>query len=216
MTTTNSAGSCAYYTISGAGSLYFPVCHSSTTPKARGSNPPGRTKSSIFADAALFILYEIVRDVARGGFEQLHRRPPPAAETGSRSRGRGRRGQAPPKGRRPMRVPQLVRCPPSASRRAKTVLRTVFKARLGESPPGRTKSSAFLGTALFILYEIVRDVARTADGSAFFYTAIRGSRFVKSDVPGVMRLCGLFCHQQIAMDGSLQYAVLFQNRLGAL
>ena len=43
-TTTNSAGSCAHYTISGAGSCDLPVCHSSPTPKARGSNPPGRTK----------------------------------------------------------------------------------------------------------------------------------------------------------------------------
>ena len=54
ITTTTSAGSCARCTISGAGSLYFPVRHSSPTPKARGSNPPGRTKSSIFSDAALF------------------------------------------------------------------------------------------------------------------------------------------------------------------
>ena len=44
ITTTTSAGSCARCTISGAGSLYFPVRHSSPTPKARGSNPPGRTK----------------------------------------------------------------------------------------------------------------------------------------------------------------------------
>ena len=47
VTTTNSAGSCAHCTISGAVSSYFPVRHSSPTPKARGSNPPGRTKSSI-------------------------------------------------------------------------------------------------------------------------------------------------------------------------
>ncbi len=33
-----------------------------------------------------------------GGREQLRRRPPPAAETGSRSRGSGRRGQAPSQG----------------------------------------------------------------------------------------------------------------------
>ena len=78
ITTTTSAGNCAHYTISGAGSLYFTIRHSFPAPKARGSNPPGRTKSSIFLDAALFILYEIERDVARGGFEQLHRRPPPA------------------------------------------------------------------------------------------------------------------------------------------
>ena len=44
ITTTNSAGSCAHYTISGAVSCYLPVRHSSPTPKARGSNPPGRTK----------------------------------------------------------------------------------------------------------------------------------------------------------------------------
>ena len=44
ITTTTSAESCARCTISGAGSLYFPVRHSSPTPKARGSNPPGRTK----------------------------------------------------------------------------------------------------------------------------------------------------------------------------
>ena len=48
ITTTTSAGSCARCTISGAGSLYLPVCHSSPTRKAAGSNPPGRTKSSAF------------------------------------------------------------------------------------------------------------------------------------------------------------------------
>ena len=57
ITTTTSAGSCAYYTISGAGSLYFPVRHSSPTRKARGSNPPGRTKSSTLWGAALFVLH---------------------------------------------------------------------------------------------------------------------------------------------------------------
>ena len=44
-----------------------------------------------------------------GGLEQLWRRPPPAAETGSRSRGSGRRGGGPPKGRRTMRAPQPAR-----------------------------------------------------------------------------------------------------------
>ena len=44
-----------------------------------------------------------------GGFEQLRRRPPPAAETGSRSRGSGRRGGGPLKGRTPMRKPQPAR-----------------------------------------------------------------------------------------------------------
>ena len=44
ITTTNNAESCARCTISGAGSLYFPVRHSSPTRKARGSNPPGRTR----------------------------------------------------------------------------------------------------------------------------------------------------------------------------
>ena len=44
-TTTNSAGSCARCTISGAGSLYFPVRHSSPTRKAAGSNPVGRTRT---------------------------------------------------------------------------------------------------------------------------------------------------------------------------
>ena len=48
------------------------------------------------------------------GREQLRRRPPPAAETGSRSRGSGRRGGGPLKGRTPMRAPQPVQCPPSA------------------------------------------------------------------------------------------------------
>ena len=57
ITTTTSAGSCARCTISGAGSLYFPVRHSSPTRKARGSNPPGRTKSSTLWGAALFVLH---------------------------------------------------------------------------------------------------------------------------------------------------------------
>ena len=70
ITTTNNAESCAHYTISGAVSWHLPARHSSPTPKARGSNPPGCTMGSIFLGAALFILYEIVRDAARGGFEQ--------------------------------------------------------------------------------------------------------------------------------------------------
>ena len=44
ITTTNNAESCAHYTISGAVSWHLPARHSSPTPKARGSNPPGRTK----------------------------------------------------------------------------------------------------------------------------------------------------------------------------
>ena len=108
-----------------------------------------------------------MHDAARGGFEQMHRRPPPAAETGSRSRGRGRRGPAPPKGRRSMRAPQPVQCPPPAFRRAKIVLRTVFKARLGESP-GRTKKGRciavqrpFFGRALAFIKQ--RKNATTAE-----------------------------------------------------
>lgn len=46
ITTTTSAGSCARCTISGAGSLYFPVRHSSPTRKAAGSNPVSRTKKA--------------------------------------------------------------------------------------------------------------------------------------------------------------------------
>ncbi len=46
ITTTTSAGSCAYYTISGALSCYFPVRHSSPTRKAAGSNPVSRTKKA--------------------------------------------------------------------------------------------------------------------------------------------------------------------------
>ena len=116
-------------------------CLSSPTPKARGSNPPGRTKGSTHLGATFFILYEILREAERG-FEQLQRRPPPAAEAGSRSRGRGRRGQAPPKGRRPMRAPQPVQCPPPASRRAKKPLRGFFRARRAQYPlwPHKTRT----------------------------------------------------------------------------
>ena len=57
ITTTTSAGSCAHHTISGAISCYFSVHHSSPTRKARGSNPPGRTKSSTLWGAALFVLH---------------------------------------------------------------------------------------------------------------------------------------------------------------
>ena len=49
------------------------------------------------------------------GREQLRRRPPPTAETGSRSRGSGRRG-GPPEGRRTMRAPQTVQCPRESPR----------------------------------------------------------------------------------------------------
>ena len=48
--------------------------------------------------------------------------------------GRGRRGQAPPKGRRPIRAPQPVQCPPPASRRAKKPLRGFFGARRAQYP----------------------------------------------------------------------------------
>ena len=96
ITIKTSAGSCAHYTISGAVSCYLPVRHSSPTPKARGSNPPGRTKSSAFW-ALLFVFYMKLSGMLQG-------------------------------------VDSNSLCPPSASRRAKTVLRTVFKARLSESP----------------------------------------------------------------------------------
>ena len=58
ITTTNNAESCAHYTISGAVSWHLPARHSSPTRKARGSNPPGRTKSSTLWGAALFVLHE--------------------------------------------------------------------------------------------------------------------------------------------------------------
>ena len=66
ITTTTSAGSCARCTISGAGSLYFPVRHSSPTRKARGSNSAGRTKSSTLWGAALFVMREFYGAVKEG------------------------------------------------------------------------------------------------------------------------------------------------------
>jgi len=57
MATKTSAGSCAHHTISGAVLLSSAVCHGSPTRKARGSNPPGRTKSSTLWGAALFVLH---------------------------------------------------------------------------------------------------------------------------------------------------------------
>ena len=55
--TKTSAGSCAHHTISGAVLLSSAVCHGSLTRKARGSNSPGRTKSSTLWGAALFVLH---------------------------------------------------------------------------------------------------------------------------------------------------------------
>ena len=72
-----------------------------------------------------------------GGREQLRRRPPPAAETGSRSRGRGRRGDGPPKGRRTMRAPQPVGPRRLAYRRAKTVQWTILERKSLHSLIGR-------------------------------------------------------------------------------
>ena len=66
ITTTTSAGSCARCTISVAGSLYFPVRHSSPTPGAGGSNPFGRTKSSTLWGAALFVLHRFYGAVKEG------------------------------------------------------------------------------------------------------------------------------------------------------
>ena len=74
--------------------------------------PPGRSRQYPFGCCLFYFVYNFT-GCCEGGFEQLQRRPPPAAEAGSRSRGRGRRGQAPPKGRSPMRAPQPVQCPPS-------------------------------------------------------------------------------------------------------
>ena len=72
-----------------------------------------------------------------GGREQPRRRPPPAAETGSRSRGRGRRGDVPPKGRWPMRAPQPVGPRRLAYRRAKTVQWTILERKSLHSLIGR-------------------------------------------------------------------------------
>ena len=105
------------------------------------ANPPGRTKGSTHSGAAFFILYEILRDAARGdsnsckGDRRLRRSGKAssclavkiafsaipysgspfagASVVAAARQGRGRRGQAPPKGRRPMRAPQPVQCPPS-------------------------------------------------------------------------------------------------------
>ena len=43
-----------------------PPCRSSPTPKARGSNPPGRTKSSTLWGAALFVLHGFYGAVKEG------------------------------------------------------------------------------------------------------------------------------------------------------
>ena len=48
----------------------IPSCRSSPTRKARGSNPPGRTKSSTLWGAALFVLHGFYGAVKGGGFEQ--------------------------------------------------------------------------------------------------------------------------------------------------
>ena len=62
ITTTNSAGSCAHYTISGAVSCYLPVRHSSPTRKAAGSNPVSRTKKDRCGfHTAVFLLFLIAR-----------------------------------------------------------------------------------------------------------------------------------------------------------
>ena len=78
-----------------------------------GSSPRWCTRKSLTENVGLFFCChnpECRNSLCTiGGREQLRRRPPPAAETGSRSRGRGRRGGVPPKGSRPMRAPQPVR-----------------------------------------------------------------------------------------------------------
>ena len=97
MLTATSAGICAHRTNSRAVSLHIAECHSSPTPGAGGSNPPGRTKGSTHLGAAFFILYEILREAERG-FEQLQRRPPPYVPAGKKPlRGffRARRAQYP-------------------------------------------------------------------------------------------------------------------------
>ena len=60
ITTTTSAGSCARCTISGAGSLYFPVRHSSPTPGTGGSNPPGRSEQCFFGHCSFYLKVPII------------------------------------------------------------------------------------------------------------------------------------------------------------
>ena len=60
ITTTNSAGSCAHHTISGAGSCYLPVRHSSPTPGTGGSNPPGRSEQCFFGHCSFYLKVPII------------------------------------------------------------------------------------------------------------------------------------------------------------
>ena len=82
--------------------------------KGQRFESPRPHQEQCFLGTALFILCEIVRDVARVDSNSL--------------------------------------CPPLASRRAKTVLRTVFKARLGESPRPHQKRSLYCSTATFFYF----------------------------------------------------------------
>ena len=66
-----------------------------------GSSPRWRTKKKPYRNVGLFSYVQPLGKqypVRHRGREQLRRRPPPAAETGSRSRGSGRRGGAPHQG----------------------------------------------------------------------------------------------------------------------
>ena len=56
-------------------------------------------------------------------------------------------------------------CPPSASRRAKTVLRTVFKARLGESPPAAPRAASFW-MLLFLFCMKLNEMLQGADSNS--------------------------------------------------
>lgn len=151
--------------------------------------PPGRSRQYPFGCCLFYFVYNFT-GCCEGGFEQLQRRPPPAAEAGSRSRGRGRRGQAPPKGAQPDAG--------TATRTVPAVLRPGGQKSpcgaflgCGSANPPVGSGQCFLGTALFCL------ITKTAVPAAVTMAGAPGARNIKSYSPAQTRI-GRYLYRAIS------------------
>ena len=93
------------------------------------TQPYGKRKALFF-----IAIIQKVELVHHRGREQLRRRPPPAAETGSRSRGSGRRGQAPSQGAPADAGTATCRAPPPCVPAGKNGAVDHFRAQVPPQP----------------------------------------------------------------------------------
>ena len=143
--------------------------------KGQRFESPRPQQAAPILGAAFFILYEILRGAARGdsnsckGDRRLRRSGKAsgcptvkiafsaiiysgspfagASVVAAARQGRGRRGQAPPKGRSPMRAPQPVQCPLPYVPAGKKPLRGFFRVRRAQYPLRLHKTRTLLHRA---------------------------------------------------------------------